>query len=134
MPPDNVALARRVYDAMNARDLPAFLALFDPELEAVPRSAFLEGHFHGHAGARRWWEGILNLIPDFACEIVEVRAAGDVTLGRIHVSGHGGESGTPFDETIWQVARWRDGRAVWWGTFNTSEEAHAAAGLQARPG
>jgi hypothetical protein len=52
----NVELARRAYDALNRRDLGAFLALMDANMEALPRVVAIEGGHHGHEGIRRWWE------------------------------------------------------------------------------
>jgi ketosteroid isomerase-like protein len=51
---ENVELARRAYDALNRRDLDAFLALMDADVEAFPRVVAIEGGFHGHEGIRRW--------------------------------------------------------------------------------
>jgi hypothetical protein len=46
-------LLSRVYDAVNRRDLRAFLALMDADVEAFPRIIAIEGGFHGHDGIRR---------------------------------------------------------------------------------
>jgi len=43
--------------------------------------------------------------------------------------GRGGESGVPFEETIWQVARWRDGTAIWVKSYRDRAEALEAAEL-----
>jgi hypothetical protein len=36
---------------------------------------------------------------------------------------------TPFDETIWQLARWRSGRIIWWRVLESRAAAFEAAGL-----
>ena len=44
MSQENVALAHRASDAFNRRDLDAFLALADRDVEAYSRIAELQGH------------------------------------------------------------------------------------------
>ena len=56
MSKENVDLAHRSIDAMNRRDLDAYLALMDEDVEAVSRIVAVEGGMHGHDGIRRWWE------------------------------------------------------------------------------
>ena len=40
-----------------------------------------------------------------ACEALEMRDLGDFTMAAVRVRGHGGESGAPVDQVIWQVGR-----------------------------
>ena len=68
MTQENVELTRRAFDAFNRRDLDAFLALMDDDVEAVPRAGAIEGEssFRGHDGVRRWWERTARCFsPDF---------------------------------------------------------------------
>ena len=60
MSQENVELARRAYDAFNRRDLDAFLAIADEEVEAESRLGAVEGGYHGHEGLRRWWNDFLG--------------------------------------------------------------------------
>jgi ketosteroid isomerase-like protein len=129
MSQENVELARQVLDAVNRRDLRAFLAMMDADVEAVPRIAAMEGGYHGHAGIRRWWKGLLDAFPDFGIEVVEVRDLGDLTLAAVRLRAHGAGSDTPLDETIRHVGRWRHGKCVWWRAFGTEAEALEAVGL-----
>ena len=121
----------RVYDAMNRGDLEAVLALTHPEVEAIPRLLGVEGGgtYRGHDGVRKWWESIFNAFPDFKATVLEVRAVADATISNVRFQGRGGESGVPFEDTIWQVARWRDGRVAWIKSYLEREEALVAAGL-----
>ena len=131
MSQENVELAYRGYDAFNRRDLDAFLALLDPEVEFTTRFAQMEGdsQYHGHDGIREWWEDLLAIFPDFSVEVLEVRDLGDLGVATLRVRGHGRDSGVPFEETLWGVGKWRHGKAVWWQTFVTEAEALEAAGL-----
>jgi hypothetical protein len=70
VPQDNVELAHRAYDAVNRRDVDAFLGLMDADVELL---AAMEGSYRGHDGVRRWWHDLLNAIPDLTIEVGEVR-------------------------------------------------------------
>jgi hypothetical protein len=55
MSQENVELQHRLTDAFNRRDLDAYLALTDEDIEAIPRVGGMEGGYHGHepvAGGR----------------------------------------------------------------------------------
>ena len=129
MSQENVELTYQAYDAFNRRDSAAFLELMAADVEALPRLAALEGGYHGHDGIGRWLQNLLDAIPDFTVEVVEVRELGDVTLTRMHTSGHGAASDSPLEETLWVGVQWRDKKVVWWGAFATEAEALEAAGL-----
>jgi ketosteroid isomerase-like protein len=128
MSQQNVEAARRAYEAFNRRDLDSFLALMDPEVAFTTRFAG-GGSYRGHDGVRTWWDDLMRVFPDFTVELSDVRDAGDLTLNAVRVRGHGMGSETPFEESIWQVGRWRDGKAVSWESYGSEREARDAAGL-----
>ena len=131
MTQENVELFHQAYDAVNRRDLDAFVSLMDADVEAVPILSGMEGDYHGRAGIRRWWENLLDVFPDFATEAVEVRDLGDVTLARLRVHGHGANSDAPLDAPLWLSPRWRQGKCVRWGAYGTEGDALEGAGLRA---
>lgn len=128
---ENVELAYRVHEALNRRALDALLALADPDIEYLPRIRELEGGgpYGGHAGIRSWWESMLGIAPDFSTEVEDVRDLGDMTVARAHIRGHGIGSGASMEQTLWQVAEWRQKKCVRWRTFASEAEALEAAGL-----
>ena len=128
MSQENVELTHQVYDAFNRRDSAAFVELMDADVEALPRLAAVEGGYHGHDGIRRWWKNLLDTIPDFTVEVIEVRERGDMTLTDIRTSGHGADSGSPLEETVWVPIQWRDKKVLWWGAFATEADALEALG------
>ncbi len=129
MSEENVELTYRIMDAFH-RDLDAYVALMDDDVEASPRIVGgLGSTVHGHDGIRRWWTDLFDFMPDLAIEILEVRDLGDVTLTHTRYRGHGAASDTPFDERNWVALRWRNGRCVWWSSEATEVEALEAAGL-----
>jgi ketosteroid isomerase-like protein len=131
MSEENVELARRAIDAFNRRDLEAFLALNDRDVQFHSRLVEVEGGgpFRGHDGVRDWWESLLAISPDFMSELDEVRDAGEVTVSRVRQRGRGGESDAPMEQLQWIVTRWRNGKAVWSRIVVTEAEAFEAAGL-----
>jgi ketosteroid isomerase-like protein len=129
MSEENVELTYAALDAMNRRDLGAFLALMDEEVEAVSRIVAVEGGLHGHDGVRRWWQSWFDVFPDYDIELVDVRDHGDLILGAFRAVGHGAGSELPFEDTNWIASRWSGGKCVWWRVCNTASEALAAAGL-----
>jgi ketosteroid isomerase-like protein len=130
MSQENVKLARRTIDAFNRRDLDALLALVDEDVEGVPTVASIEGHYHGHAGIRRWWESLFEGLPDFTIEILEVRDLGDLTVGVLGYRAHGAASDAPVEQRLWLVGKWRNRKVVWWQTFRSEVDALEAAGLR----
>jgi ketosteroid isomerase-like protein len=129
MSQQNVEWAHQAVDAFNRRDLGAWLDLMDTDVEFAAGGVAMEGDYHGHAEIRRFWNNLLDALPDLAVEVVEMRDLGDLVFGAVHIRGHGGGSDTPFDETFWGIAEWRDGKCVWWCNGSTEAEVLEAAGL-----
>jgi len=130
MSQENVELAHQLIDALNRRDLRAYLALMHPGVVAVPRLGGIEGDYRGHDGIRRWWEDFAEFLPDFVIDVVTVRDAAGLTLLHTRMRGHGRGSATPLDEPIWTAMEWRDGKCLWWASFDTEAEALEAVGLR----
>ena len=129
---ENVELNYRSHDAFNRRDLDAFLALHDPDVQFTPYERVIEGlgPYYGHEGVRGWWKEAFAALPDFNVELDEVRDLGDMTLVRGRLRGHGAASEAFFERTYWGLFRWRDKRIVWWHAFQREAEALESAGLK----
>ena len=109
----------------------AFLQLMDPEIEFTTRFASPDDdpQYRGHDGIREWWNDLLAVFPDLSYKIVEVRDSGDHGITALRVHGHGLDSGTPLDETLWFAWAARDGKVASWQSFGSEAEALEAAGL-----
>ena len=131
MSQENVELTREVLDAFTRRDLDAYLALTDPEIEFTPYEVAVEGGspYRGHEGIRRWWEETFSVIPDVRPEVYEVRDSGEMTFVRGSLRGQGASSGAPFTRDLFIAAQWREAKLTRWYTFATEAEALEAAGL-----
>jgi ketosteroid isomerase-like protein len=123
----NIALLRRGYDAVNRGDIDGLLAAVDPDVEFTSLIAEAEGEtFHGHEGVRRWWDEVVLPLGGLHGEPEEVRDLGDTVVAR--VLGTYRPMGVEVRQTVWNVVRFRDGKATWWQFFRTEEEALEAAG------
>jgi ketosteroid isomerase-like protein len=129
---ENVENTYRAIDTFNRRDLDAFLALMDPEVEFTPYERVIEGlgPYCGHDGVRTWWAESFEVLPDFRAEIYEVRDLGNSTFVHGCLRGHGAGSGAPFERTMWLTIGWRDDKQVWWHSFQSEAEALKAVGLE----
>ena len=132
MSQENVELMHRVMDAFNRRDLDAYLALIDPEVEFTPYEVWVQGGhpYRGHVGVRSWWKESFEVLPDFRVEIYEGRDLGDRTFVHGCLRAHGAGSGAPIERTMWLAIEWRDEKAVWWCSFGSEAEAVEAATLR----
>jgi GH15 family glucan-1,4-alpha-glucosidase len=126
---ENVELHLRAVEAFNHGDLDAFLALSHEEIETESRLAAMEGGYQGHEGVRRWWRNLFDFFSDYKVEVEELDDLCEVTLALQRAEAHGAASTTPLVETIWQAARWREGKCVWWRNFNSEAEALETIGF-----
>jgi hypothetical protein len=126
---ENVDLSYRAAEAFNRRDLAAFLALQDEDVEGHPLAMDMEGGYCGHDGTRRWWDAQFASFPDLTIEIVEMSDPADLTIAELRMRGHGAGGAVPVDMTIWRVSRWRQGRCIWWGSFRSESDALEAMGV-----
>jgi ketosteroid isomerase-like protein len=129
----NVELHRRANTAFNTRDVEAYLAYCDPDIElhsAVtgPGPAV----YHGHEGVRRWHSEIADA---FGGEIqVEPEAFFDVgehTISFHVLHGRGQQSGADVATPAAHLCRWRRGRIVYFKGYLDREDAFRDLGLSA---
>ena len=130
MSQENVEVVRGTFDAFRDRDLDAFLSYMDPDVEFRSLVLEIEGVYHGHDGARRWWESLLAVFPDWRPSVEDARDLGDRVLAQVRAEGRGTGSGIALERDIWLVAQARDGRLKSWAFFRTEEEALQAVGLR----
>jgi hypothetical protein len=129
MSQENLDLFDRALAAMNGRDLDAFLAVMDDQVEAVPRIAAIDGAYRGPDGIGRWWNSLFGTFPDLAIDLAEVRDVDSLTIAAIRMHGSGVGSDVPIDETVWHVAWWREGKCTRWGLYSDEKAALEAAAL-----
>ena len=87
MSQENVERTHRTIDALNRRDLEAYLMLMDEDVEAVSRIAAVEGGLHGHDGIRTWWDNWFGSFPDYTIEVVRWVAERAADLRGFRIAG-----------------------------------------------
>jgi ketosteroid isomerase-like protein len=127
---ENVDLFRRTVEAYNARDIDAFIALFDPDVEFHSSFAGVGAVYRGHEGLRKWhrdleetWGGEIRSEPEAFFDL------GEYTLTLSVLRGRGQHSGVEVETADVLVARWRDGLIVYMKSYVSKEEALSDLGL-----
>src|SRR6476620_7692485 len=128
MSQENVEVVRRIYEALNARELATGLELIDRDFEWIPDK-------RDPAPAVRGREEVLRFLQDqievlgMKVELEEAFEKGDQVVAFICVRGEGQASGVEID--IRGAALWtfRDGTPVRGQAYAVRDEALKAAGL-----
>ena len=106
------AIMNRLRFAMNAHDLDAFVACFDPDYESQ-QPAHPSRSFRGNEQVRKNWANVLAGFPDFTAELV-LSAVTDqgVEVGEWRWQGTHAD-GSPFGMQGVVVAGVHDGLIAW---------------------
>ena len=131
MSQENAEALRAAIDAYNARSVEGLMAVFDPEIEFMPLLTGLTNTpYRGESGVRDWLAAIEEDFEFFVNRCDRVEDHGEYALAVGHGEGRGRVSGAEIHQPWVQLARFRDGRVVWWQTFRTRGEALEAVGLR----
>ena len=131
MSQENVELHRLANEAFNTRDVEAYIAFCDPEIElhsavTVPG----EGVYHGHAGVRQWHRDLEDV---FGAEIRVVPEAffelGEYTITFHVLEGRGQQSGADVATPAAHLYRWRDGLIIYFKGYVQREDVFADVGI-----
>jgi ketosteroid isomerase-like protein len=123
-------LIRAAYDAMNADDLEALLALMDPAVEIrsqavkAPRGG---DWFRGYVGVREWWTAMRDTYDSAAFELRELYVDGDRAVAELLATFD--VNGERIQVVGWQSARFHNDRLLMWARYGTELEARASVGL-----
>jgi ketosteroid isomerase-like protein len=132
MSEQNIDVGRGLIEAVNRRDLDAFLALVRPDVEWDDSEGWpgIRGIYRGHDGVRDWWERFLEVWESVEVVVEEAREGPE---GRVllQVSGafRGGASGVQTEVRAWEVLRIADGQVAKRQLSWSRDEGLAAAGL-----
>ena len=125
MPHRNVELFRGALEAYNTRDAEAFIAYCDPSVEF--HSAFAavdEPAVYGHDGLREWYRQMEDAWGDaIRAEPEAYFDLGEQTMAFYVLHGRGRRSGVDVAMPLALVARWREGRVVFFRAYSDREDA-----------
>ncbi len=127
---ENVALARRVLDALGRRDAEELVALSDPRVEWHSFFALNQGGaYQGHDGTRQYMRDLADAFEVGRAEVDDALGIDDVTLLVGHLvyrgRGSGAEGATPAG---WML-KFREGKLVHFQAFRDPAQAVEAVGL-----
>jgi ketosteroid isomerase-like protein len=127
----NVQLTRRAYELFNARDVEAFIALCNPEIELNSTFAAVGGAtYHGHDGIRRWFADLEDAWGDeLRAEVETYFDLGENTLTFMALHGRGQQSGVDVAMPATQVIGWRDGLLIYFKAYIHREDALSDLGI-----
>ena len=130
VPEANVEVVRRVYEALNRRDVTAALEEIDPSFESSDRGDAPEPKFtQGHDGFERRWGEILDLFDEFRIESKAFSDTGDHVVVSVHRVGRGRVIGALIGEGELHAFRLRGGKMIELREYREKAEALEAVGL-----
>jgi ketosteroid isomerase-like protein len=121
-------VADRLLAALNAHDIDAFVACFDPEYDSV-QPVHPDRAFRGSGQVRENWTAVFAGVRDFRAELIRAVTAGDGEWSEWHWTGTQAD-GTPLDMAGVIVGGVRDGRLAWARLYMEPVQ-HAGAGIEA---
>jgi ketosteroid isomerase-like protein len=131
VPPNNVDIVRKAYDAVNLGDLDMAVSRIAPDMEYVASGTVpgATGVFMGPEGVKEFIAGLYEEFDEPRADVSELLDAGDQVVVSATARGRGKLSGVETTWDTWQLWTVRDGKLVRGQGFTSREEALAAAGL-----
>lgn len=127
----NVERMRRGLDAFNRADKAAWLAEFDPDAVMVPARQWPENApVRGAEAIWDFYRAVGGTWAEGASQVGEVIDSADKVLVNYRRDARGKASGAAVEFNYWQIATFREGKAVRLEWFATRAEALEAAGLR----
>lgn len=134
---ENVELARRGYDALNAMlrrgeiDLPEIEAIWTSDCVLKPSGLLPEsGEMHGHDGIARFISNQMEAFDELQVEPLEFLDAGERVVVPIRFGGKARYTGMDVTFFVVHVATVRDGKVARLDMFRERAEALEAVGLR----
>ena len=123
---------REGYAALNRNDIPAFVKVFDPQIERIEPASFpAAGTYHGLAAVEAHLSQARETWAEGSCEPERIIVAGDRVIVFVYVRVR------LKDEAEWRTGRiadvytFRNGKAIEFRTFTDRREALEWAGVKA---
>jgi ketosteroid isomerase-like protein len=128
---ENVAVAKRMYEARNRGDVEAVLADCDPNVEWQPHLATLGGEpICGHDGVRAYMASLRQDWEHFRHEPERFFDAGEKVVAFLHTYARGRGSGVDVEVPVAHVLTFKGGKCLGYVSYHDRAEALRAAGLE----
>jgi ketosteroid isomerase-like protein len=108
-------LMEKLLAALNRRDRDAWIASFDPDMEAVSGLVTAEGGapFRGLEGASDWFDNLGEVYESVQARLEQTIVVGDVALQLLRVEYVGKGSGVALAPLVALVSKIRDARYIY---------------------
>ena len=127
---ERFAALRDMYAALNRNDVPAFLAIYDAQVESKEPSGFPgDGTLHGIEALRELVTRMRGLWVEGTCEPGRMFAAGDKVVVFAHVHVRLKDEPEFREGDIADGYTFRDGKVVYRQVFVNRQDALAWAGI-----
>ena len=131
MSEEHLETVRRLAAAFNERDLDAFLADVDAEVEFHSLRAQLEGRpYTGYEGVRQMFADFDEDWEYVQIEIGEFRGAGEQAVALVRLRSRGRASRVDLDVPVTFLWRFREGKVIYGKVFSEHADALREAGLE----
>jgi ketosteroid isomerase-like protein len=125
----NAEIVRRLYAAMDDRDIETITELAHPDAEWIPDPRVGEGPIRGRENVIAFFLDRAEMFGDIRTDLERIWEKDDQVLAFIQVTGEGRASGAGFDIRIAHVWTLRDGVLVRGQGYGNRREALEAIGL-----
>lgn len=130
MSQENVAAAKRIYDARNRGDVDAVIEECDPDVEWRPHLASLSGRpIRGREEVREYLTSLREDWESFRHEPERFMDVGDKVVVFLHAHARGRGSGVDVDVPVAHVLSFEQGRCSEFVSYYDRAEALRSAGL-----
>jgi ketosteroid isomerase-like protein len=129
MSQENVEVVRRAISAINERDVDAYLALCNPDVELINPVAAIEGSNRGEEGIRAFFEGINEAARRFELEVERLQPLDDNRVLASLVLRMESERGFPQSQALTNLYELTGGKLSRVRVFRDRVQALEAAGL-----
>jgi ketosteroid isomerase-like protein len=124
MSAEDVAAAKRMYEARNRGDVEAVLAECDPEVEWHPYLAALGREpIRGHAGVRDYMASLSDHWEYFRHDPAEFIDLGEKVVAFLDTCARGKSSGIDVEVPVGHVLTFRNGKVLRYVSYLDREEA-----------
>jgi ketosteroid isomerase-like protein len=127
---ENVAIAKRIYEARNRGDIDAVLAECDPDVTWRPHLATLGTRpISGHDEVRAYMVSLREDWQSFRHEPEEFFDAGDTVVAFLQTYARGRGSGVEVEVAVAHVLSFEGGKCLGYVSYHDRAEALRVAGL-----